>query len=189
MRHRVLSQFMLLILIVSTDPHVAMAGGEAARSGSHDRPRFTLADGNISFLAPLGFTALTPEWLAAKYPKGGAPRQAVGNARRTTSIAYDLLDQRVPSNDLDALRRSIQESFSQLPKLKWIASDVRRVGGRDWAYVEFTAAAADQDIHNIILLSVYHDRPLLFNFNSTVTEFPRLEHALRGSMASITTKP
>jgi hypothetical protein len=132
---------------------------------------------------------MTGELLATKYPRGGGPRQAIGNAPGTTSIAYDLLDQRAPSDDLDALRRGLQEGYVHLPKIKWIADDVRHVGNRDWAYLEFTAATADQDVHNIVLLSVYDGRLLLFNFNSTVGEFPRVERALRTSMATISTKP
>jgi hypothetical protein len=81
------------------------------------------------------------------------------------------------------------QSFAQLPKLQFVANDVRRVGARDFAYLEFTAAAADQDIHNIVLLSVFDGRLLMFNFNSTVVEFPSVEKALRASIASITTKP
>jgi hypothetical protein len=81
------------------------------------------------------------------------------------------------------------EKFEQLPKIKWVASEVRRIGNRDWAYLEFTAAGADQDIHNIMILSVHDSRPLLFNFNSTVVEFPRVERVLRVSMATISTTP
>jgi len=82
---------------------------------------------------------------------------------------------------------SVTQGFAQMPKLKYVASDVRRIGRRDWAYVEFTMAAADLDIHNIVLLSVHEGRILLFNFNSTVKEFPLVERALRASMATITT--
>lgn len=187
--HRSRRRILLRALAASTAVLLTAASFDP-RSGPQERSnRFTFANDHISFLAPPGFTALTAEWLAAKYPNAGAPRYAVGNARRTTSIAYDLRDERAPSNDLEALRRALQGSFAQLPKLRWVASDVRRIAGRDWAYIEFTAAAVDQDIHNIVLLSVYDGRLLLFNFNSTVVEFPRVERVLRASMATIRTKP
>jgi hypothetical protein len=168
-------------------PPVAQA--QQPRPEAKTAGRMAIADGRITFVAPSGFTALTAEGLAAKYPSPGAPRRAVGNARRTTSIAYDLLDDRAASSDLDAFRRSLMETFAPLKNLKWVASDVRRVGSRDWAYVEFTAATADQEIHNIVLLSVYDGRILIFNFNSTVVEFPRVERALRASMATIRAVP
>lgn len=151
--------------------------------------RFTLANGGVSFLAPPGFTALTPEEIAVVFPRQGAPHHAVGNALRTTTIAYDLRDQKAPSKDLDAFRQALMEQFDQLPKIKWVASEVRRIGNRDWAYLEFTALLTDRDVHNIVLLSVYNSRPLLFNFNSNVVEFPQVEQALRVSMTTISTTP
>lgn len=187
---KLLWQILLVVVVAAPPILVAEAGAQARQS---DRPanavRYTFADGRISFVGPPGFTVLTAAELSAKYPNAGAPRNALGNTRRTTSIAYDLLDQRSPSADLDALRRALMGSFAQLPDLKWVASDVRRVGSRDWAYIEFTAAAADQPLHNIVLTSVYDGRVLMFNFNSTVAEFPRVEQALRASMATISSKP
>ena len=151
--------------------------------------RLTFAAGSVSFVPPPGFTVLTADEISVKYPRGGAPRQAVSNAQGTTSIAYDLQELRAPSNDLEALRKALLQGFAQMPKLKYEASDVRRIGSRDWAYAEFTMAADDQDIHNIVLLSVHEGRILLFNFNSTVKEFPTVEQALRASMATIATMP
>jgi hypothetical protein len=165
------------------------AGAQAQPTVRQERARFTFADGGVSFLAPPGFTALTPEEIAVVFPRQGAPRHAVGNARRTSTIAYDLLDQKAPSNNLDELRQALMKNFVQLPKIKWVANEVRRIGNRDWAYLEFTALLTDRGVHNIVLLSVHNRRLLLFNFNSNVVEFPRLERALRASMATISTTP
>jgi hypothetical protein len=152
--------------------------------------RITFADGRIAFVPPSGFTALTAKDLAAKYPRANPPRAAVGNAQRTTTIAYDLLDQRAPSTDLEAGRKYFAANYEQmLPGLKWVANDVHQVGGRAFVYLEFTASAADQHIHNIVLISIYDGRVLMFNFNSTEAEFPAVERALRASIATITTRP
>jgi len=183
-------QLWVMMLIASIVPLVPADAAEPRQPERQPHAdRYTFADGHISFVAPPGFNALPADWLAFKYPRAGAPRQAVGNATLTTSIAYDLFEQRAPSQDLDALRRAVQENYAQLPNLRWVASDVRRVGDRDWAYMEFTAAASDEDIHNIVLLSVYDGRLLIFNFNSTVVEFPRVDRALRASMATIKITP
>lgn len=149
----------------------------------------TLAANRVSFVPPPGFTALSAEWLALKYPNPGAPRHAVGNPRRTVSIAYDVLDGAVPSKDLEALRAMQMQGLSQLPKVKWVASEVRRISNHEWVYQEFVSAAADQDIHNILLLTVVDDRLALFNFNSTVADFPRVESELRRAIASIKVVP
>jgi len=169
---------------------VTQTGAAAQQTAPKIRAdRLSFAGGRVSFVPPPGFTALTADEIAVKYPRGGAPRQAVSNARGTTSIAYDLQELRAPSNDLEALRKELLQGFAQMPKLKYVVSDVRRIGSRDWAYAEFTMAADDQDIRNIVLLSVHEGRVLLFNFNSTVKEFPGVERALRASMATITTTP
>jgi hypothetical protein len=70
--------------------------------------RVSFADDRISFVAPGGFTAFSPEEMARKFPSANAPRNAVGNEKRTTAIAYDLLQQRAPSNDLAAARKCLR---------------------------------------------------------------------------------
>lgn len=170
---------------------VGLASMATAQVAPATRPaggRIAFADGRISFVPPVGFTELDAEWLAAKFPHPNPPRRAVGNPRRTTTIAYDQMDGSAPSEDLEALRKAMLASFSPLPKLRWVASDVRTVGGHRWAYLEFTSAAADQDIHNIVLLTVSAGRLVLFNFNSTTREFATVEAELRASMASIRVK-
>lgn len=188
MSHTVLRHLWSSILIATATVLAGAPGVSALQAGPPERAgRVTFADGRISFVPPRGFTLLTPAELAAKYPRAGAPRNAVGNARRTTSIAYDLLDQRAPSADLEAARKFFASTYEQMfPKLVWVSNDVRRLGNREWAHLEFTAAAADQELHNIVLVSVYDGRVLLFNFNSTTAEFPSVERALRASMATIT---
>lgn len=188
MSHRTRRHLWRPLLIASLAALVAHAGAEAQTSAGAQESgaRITFADGRVSFVAPPGFSALTTDELAAKYPQSGAPRLAVGNARRTTSIAYDLLDQRAPSEDLDAARKFLADTYEKaLPNVKWVGNEVRKVGSRTWAYLEFTANATDQELHNIVLVSTYDGRILMFNFNSTSAEFPRVEQALRASMATI----
>lgn len=151
---------------------------------------YRFAQGRVAFAVPAHFTPLGPDEMKLKFPSAGAPRNAVGNKKRTTTIAYDLLDQAAPSSDLEAARKTFTGAYERgLRGLKWVANDVRRIGSREWAYLEFTAAAADQDLHNIVMASVYDGRVLMFNFNSTVREFPEVERALRASIDSIETSP
>ena len=180
-----------LIAVVASAAALLEAHGYGMPSGQDKSgPRYTFADGRVSFAAPPGFTPLTAEELAQKFPAGSGPRQAVGNARRTTTIAYDLLNQRAPSTDLEAARKTFAGIYERaFPALKWVAREVRRLGDREWAYLEFTAPAADQEIHNIVMVSIYDGRVLMFNFNSTVKEFPSVERALRASIATIAASP
>jgi hypothetical protein len=163
---------------------------EIATSPSGAAARITFGNGQLSFVAPPGFTQLTAQEIAQKFNRGNPPRNVLGNARRTTTIAYDLLDQRAPSTDLEAARKTFVGIYEQTFRgLKWVASDRRPVGALQTAYFEFTAPAADQDIHNVVLVSVFAGRVLMFNFNSTAIEFPQVEPSLRKSMASIAIAP
>jgi hypothetical protein len=179
-----------IVLIAGIVALVTNAGAQAQPTVRQGRAApVVFANGHVSFTAPTGFSALTAEELAIKYPRSGAPRRAVGNTRRTTTIAYDLLEVPASDTDLEPIRRQLAASFkTALPNLKFMVNELRRVGNRRWAYLEFTSPAEDEDVHNIVLASVYDGRVLLFNFNSTVTEFPRVERGLRESISTITTK-
>ena len=174
----------LFVLVVGSG-FTLSAAGQSASAAAAGPTRITFADNRVSFTPPPTFTPLDSESLAAKFPRTGAPRHAIGNARRTTTIAYDQMDGPAPSDDLEKLRTVLLANFAPLPNLRWVASDVRSVGQHRWAYVEFTAAGADQELHNIVLLTVSAGRLVMFNFNSTVAEFPKVERGLRASIASI----
>jgi hypothetical protein len=159
-----------------------------ARKPNASESTFQLADAGMSFVAPAGYTALTSDELATKFPRMRAPHHAVGNASRRTTIAYDLFDGGTPP-DLESGRKVMVESLEhQLPDLKWVSHRVNRIGERDWVYLEFTAPALDQTIHCIMLMSVVDARILMFNFNSTEKEFPTVRQALQASIASISVK-
>jgi hypothetical protein len=58
-------------LLVST---LALSWTASPAAGQARSQTFTLADGRISFVAPPGFTEMSAELLARKYPRGGANR-------------------------------------------------------------------------------------------------------------------
>jgi hypothetical protein len=180
----------MVIVVVSTVDCPAQVKPEASLPRKNvSESTFILADGRIRFAAPAGFTALSSSELATKFPRTRAPRHAVGNNSRTTTIAYDLSDEPAGSTDLESGRKVMAESFEQqVPDLKWLLNTVDRVGERDWVHLEFTAPVLDGPIHCIMLMSVFDARILIFNFNSTEKEFPTVRRALHASMASISVK-
>src|ERR1043166_2482004 len=75
---------------------------------------------NVSFDAPEGFTPLSPEEIAIKYPSARAPHFVVGNKRRTTTIAYDLKPQSIPADKLGEVKDSFEQTFQRIvPGLVW----------------------------------------------------------------------
>ncbi len=151
--------------------------------------RMTITNSSASFEPPKGFTQLAQQEIDIKYPTKNPPKFAVGNERRTTTIAYDvrnipLTDEELPKT-LVLLERQMQ---SALPGSVWIDRKLVKMRGQRWIYLEMTSKAVDTSIHNIMLMTPLDGKMLIINFNSTIEEFPRLEKSLRKSLKSIKLK-
>ena len=158
-------------------------GGPAAAA------TFAIAEAGMSFEAPDGFTALTAAEIDAKYPSKRGPNFVVGNARRTTTIAFDLKDHALPPDRLDDVKAAFEQLFDRIvPGIEWKDRKLIQLQGQTWIYLEMTSRAVDTDIHNLMLVTPRRGRMLVLNFNSTRGEFPTVEAALRKSLDSITLK-
>lgn len=149
--------------------------------------RVEIPDTTASFEPPAGFTALTREEIAAKYPKGSGPGFVVGNQARTTSIAYDIKPIAIGDKDLPELMAAFGDRFQKsIPGLVWKERKLIGMGGQRWVFLEMTSTAVDTDIHNIMVITPHAGKLLMFNFNSTREEFADVEASLRRSIESIT---
>ena len=150
----------------------------------------TFDGGSVSFVVPDDFTELTTEEITAKYPAANAPKNVVGNKGRTTSIAYQLQEQKVKLSNLPDVKKAFTQVFDRvIPGIQWKQNALVDFAGQKWLLMEMTSQAIDQDIHNIVLITSHKGKMLMFNFNSTKTEFPKVQKALRDSIKSITLKP
>jgi hypothetical protein len=146
----------------------------------------SVPEAGVTFEAPFGFTALSPEEIAIKFPRRNAPQSVVGNERRTTTIAYELRDVAVPEDALPAVLESMATSFHRaVPGLEWKRREIVKMVGQDWIWLEMTSTALDADIYNIVLMTPRRGKLLVFNFNATKALFAIQESALRASIASI----
>ena len=153
----------------------------AACSASHNIP-----GAGVSFDAPDGFSELTTDEIRQKWISGAPPKFAVGNARRTTTIAYDLKPHKISANQLGEVKTFFEKTFERIiPGLAWQRRELIEHGGQTWILFEMTSNAIDTDIHNLMLFTPYREQLLIFNFNSTRQEFPALEAALRRSLQTI----
>jgi len=157
--------------------------------GSAYCAQFSIPDGGVTFDAPDGFTQLTSEEIARKFPRSSPPGFVVGNERRTTTIAFDLKPQSIPGDKLGEVKSSFEQLFQRMiPGLVWKERKVISMQDQQWIYLELTSHAVDTDIHNIVLVTPHKDKALIFNFNSTKSEFPKVEAKLRESLRSIRLK-
>lgn len=142
------------------------------------------------FEAPRGFTPLTKEEIAAKFPSTRAPVSVVGNARRTTTVAYELKPDRLAPEQLPEAKQAFEQIFERVvPGLRWTKRDLVTMRGQAWIHFEFTSRAVDTDIHNIMLATSRAGRMLVFNYNATAADFAVMEADLRASIRSIRLAP
>lgn len=141
---------------------------------------------NVTFEAPDGFTPLSKAELDAKFPSKNGPSHAVGNERRGTTVSYALRDSAATVEMLERERNRIGDVLGRaVPGIQWIDRKMVELDGRRWAYYELTSTAIDADIHNIIVMTAYRGRLLVFNFNATKKDFEALQAELRASIESI----
>jgi hypothetical protein len=141
---------------------------------------------NVTFESPDGFTALSDDEISAKFPSENAPKFAIGNKNRTTIVAYDIKPHAIPTDKLDEVKESFVKLFSLIiPGIEWKEQKLIDLAGRKWIYLEMTSNTTGTNIHNIMLITAYEEKMLVFNFNSTKQDFPELEPALRKSLESI----
>ena len=148
-----------------------------------------IPDSTVTFEAPTSFTPLTPEEIAAKYLRARPPKYVIGNARRTTSIGYDILPRPIKDAELEQ-GLDIFGTFMgrAIANLVWKRKEIVEMQGQRWIWLEMTSSAIDTDIYNIMLITPFDGRMVIFNFNSTKEEFAQNEAALRASVASIRLK-
>lgn len=145
-----------------------------------------VADAPVHFEAPEGFKAVPQDLIALKWPSHRAPRFVVGNERATTTVAYDIKPHRIPQDQLPEVQQSFTGLMERMvPGIRWINNELIELAGQRWLLMEMSSNAVDTDIHNIMLITGIGEQMLIFNFNSTKEEFPKVETALRKSLRSI----
>ena len=153
------------------------------------REKMSVPGSTVSLEIPAGFTPLTTADIAIKFPRTNPPGYVVGNARRTTSIAYDLKPQPIKDAGLEEGLQVFGTLMGRLiPNLVWKRKEIIEMAGQRWIFLEMTSSAIDTDIYNIMLITPFDGKMLIFNFNSTKEDFAEQEAALRASVASIRLK-
>jgi hypothetical protein len=151
---------------------------------------FVIPDAGVVFEAPAGFTLLSQDELAIRYPNKRPSQIVVGNERRTTTITYEWRNDKLPPEDLVMAKPEFEKGMERaLPDLEWIRKDIVSLRGWDWIKLEMISHKQDTNIHNIFMMTSHQGRLLVFNFNSTKEEFPTVERALRRSIDSIALGP
>ena len=150
---------------------------------------FSIEDGAISFDAPKGFELMPPELIQIKYPKGNPPSNALINESTETSIVFDLRGKSIAQSDIEKVRMAYESTYKRIVggfELK--VNKTAHISGQKWAQLEFISNTIDSKVYNILLVTGYKNKMLIFNFNSTLKEFEDYKSAFKKSIKSITLK-
>jgi hypothetical protein len=148
--------------------------------------RVAVPETSVTFEAPEGFTALTQEEINALYPLNTRPKYVIGNARRSTVVAFELKPLPLSDAGLPEVLEALGQQLQQIvPSIEWIERKLTELEGQRWLYLEFTSPGMGSSVHNIIVATPIAGRSLFVSFNSTKEEFPKAEEQLRRSLQSI----
>jgi hypothetical protein len=167
-------------------PTPATAASPATATGG----RISLANNQISFLLPVGFTLMTPEEIALKFPNANRPQQVYANDRGTVAIAVTLSEVPLTPEQLPELQQVMESSLEQAqPELQWIERGFVEINGTQWLKLESITPALDTDIRNDMYFTSLNGQMIGFNFNSTVETDEAVRATLLQSRDSIQLQP
>lgn len=149
--------------------------------------RVYLAGRRVSFVPPAGFTAMTPEEIALKFPQGtNQPQPVYANKRRTVSVAITFSQAEISPEQLPELKNFLPKFLElAVPSIKWITQDFTMINKVRWIQLNFISKAIDTNIHNDAYFTSFNGKMLGFNFNSTVEQYDAVKAELRKSRDSI----
>ncbi len=151
--------------------------------------RVYLAGRRVSFVPPAGFTPMTAEEIAIKFPKrgGNPPQHVYANERRSVSVAITFSPAKISPEQLPELKNFLPKFLElAIPEIKWITQDFAVINNIRWVQLEFISRAIDTKIHNDAYFTSFDGKMLGFNFNSTVEQYDAVSDQLIKSRDSIT---
>ncbi|MBW4637600.1 MAG: hypothetical protein KME05_05080 [Gloeocapsa sp. UFS-A4-WI-NPMV-4B04] len=156
-------------------------------SPTTETQRLYLAGRRVSFVPPAGFTAMTPEEIALKFPQGtNQPQPVYANKRRTVSVAITFSQAQISPEQLPELKNFLPKFLElAVPGIKWITQGFTVINKVRWIQLDFISKAIDTNIHNDAYFTSFDGKMLGFNFNSTVEQYDAVKTELRKSRDSI----
>ena len=123
---------------------------------------------NVNVLIPDGFTKMSDEMLATKYPTANRPSTVYTNERGTVNIAFNHTANNISPSQLPDLHKQLDASIRLAqPKAQWMFSGFQNYSGRKWVQLEFVSQAVDTKIHNMMIATSASNRMLVISFNCT----------------------
>ena len=163
----------------------------AASPTTNATKRVSLVGGRVSFVPPAGFTAMTGQEIALKFPNrgGNPPKYVYANQRRNVGVAITFSSARLSPKQLPELKNAMSKFLEQaMLNIKWITQGFVQINSLRWVQLEFISRAIDTNIHNDTYFTSFDGKMLGFNFNSTVEQYGAHKAELLKSRDSIIIK-
>jgi hypothetical protein len=149
--------------------------------------RTDLYDGAVSIQLPSGFRPMTQAEISQKYPTTQPPQFAFTDSDRfTQTIAFGR--RRTPPGDpppLAEVGATMQRQIAGLKGITMRQHGPLEIGGRPWYAVEFQSTAIDQQVENLMRITVADQHLLIVTANVISRSFPQYEARLRAALASL----
>lgn len=150
--------------------------------------RTDLYDGTLSLALPGGFRPMTADEIARKYPRSQPPQFAFTDG---DSLAQTIAVSRLrfpPGNPplLAELGAQMQQRIALQPGVTMHRHGVIEIGGRSWYAIEFTSAAIDQPVANLMRVTMADSHIVILTANVVTRLLPQHEGALRTALDSAT---
>jgi hypothetical protein len=133
---------------------------------AEDASERSLLGGKATVALPTGLDPLSDEFKKAKYG-ANPPQEVFGNERATVSFAATA----APYPGTISLVNLTAATAASLDKAgrvaTWHKKGIRKIDGREFGILEFTAKAEDTDIYNYIYVTKRGDEMIVLTVNST----------------------
>jgi hypothetical protein len=175
--------------VISSPPPVQASPNVS--TGLSEKPdasgNVALADGRIRFTVPAGFTQMSKEEIATKFPRtANPPSYAYANDKRSVTIALTLSPAKVRPEQLPELKTALRPQISKaVPGLEWLKDELIPLNNTQWVRYEFVSPAIDTKVHNDAYFTSFDGKMIGFNFNSTVAEWDAAQAELMKTRDSI----
>ena len=156
---------------------------------SYANERVLIGDGRVSFVPPAGFKAWTKEQISAKYAGGSPPQYVFADETGVVTVGVRFSPGKVAPQQLPEFKTALEQMLPRtIPGLKWVAREFVTINGRKWLHLEMTSHAIDTDIHNHMYATSFDGKALIFGFNSTIENYPKMKVSLLNSAQTITVR-
>lgn len=130
--------------------------------------RKEVLSGKATILLPYEFELMDTEMVSSKYPIAGhRPKEVYTNKEGTINIALNYTQNKTEEKDLQEVKKTLESQLNQ-PTIEFIQSNTQEINGQKFIQLEFITPAADSKIYNLLQITSFEGRSVLFTFNCTV---------------------